>query len=424
MESNASQTMWSTPEPALLPVDTDKDQACIAPTSNSSENLNIFTVKSSDENLKMPLDPSHDPLIISPMKQPLLYAHNEGQEFNDDDFKYIAESLAPRVTSMIDSTEKKLDQLLLSTRKYEENHLYHDGFQGAEVVEEEEKERSFVTDSTINNEDEDDMGDELNRLAECEELLRTELETSRNVEEFSQILSDDDASEPPNNAEEKEILGQFYDIDENKKRFFTDVTTTIVNNDDSGMDTELNHFDLEDVDRQLRAGLELSNEYFPSKTSVGNDEDGSEQFLVNEDQQRSLITDCLDDIGDEKLKGLDASTDEMKAELDHLEDAEQYLRDELEMNTEEFERLMCENDEHGGESSQTKKVEARHKLRSGTIENIAGKKNEWHKKWSDRIISFSSHVIKAVLEIITLPEKIFIFISRRGPLLEQNVLLV
>lgn len=85
----------------------------------------------------------------------------EGQEYNEEDLKNLAESLAPRVTSLLHSNEAALENLLSSTRN---------------LVELGDVDETGGSDQSMN--EEDGIEGELDRLADAERLLRDELEMS------------------------------------------------------------------------------------------------------------------------------------------------------------------------------------------------------------------------------------------------------
>lgn len=87
-------------------------------------------------------------------------------EYNEEDLKNLAESLAPRVTSLLSSNEAALENLLSSTRDLEGSRSGYDiGRIGAGGA-------------SVDGNEEDDIQNELNRLGDAERLLRDELEMS------------------------------------------------------------------------------------------------------------------------------------------------------------------------------------------------------------------------------------------------------
>jgi len=85
----------------------------------------------------------------------------DSKEYNEEEFKNIAESMSPRVTSLLNSNEAALDNLLSTN---------HQAWL--------EEEAKFGAKSYNSDEEEDDIGSELDRLADAEQMLRDELEMS------------------------------------------------------------------------------------------------------------------------------------------------------------------------------------------------------------------------------------------------------
>ena len=85
----------------------------------------------------------------------------DSKEYNEEEFKNIAESMSPRVTSLLNSNEAALDNLLSTN---------HQAWL--------EEEAKFGAKAYNSDEEEDDIGSELDRLADAEQMLRDELETS------------------------------------------------------------------------------------------------------------------------------------------------------------------------------------------------------------------------------------------------------
>lgn len=151
------------------------------------------------------------------------------KEYNDEELKHVAEFMSPKVTSLLDTNEAALDDLLSSNQKA--------------WMEEEEK---FGFAGNISSDEDDDIHSEIDRLADAEQLLRDELEMSgMGFHSFVQYMENDDggartkASDAISKAQKNQGLDtSLYSIDDHD-----DIYGSEEEEEDLGEDDNDNHED-------------------------------------------------------------------------------------------------------------------------------------------------------------------------------------
>jgi hypothetical protein len=100
--------------------DSDTTENLLRTPTSTKENVQYLSIPS-DDNLKIPSDffanfDNDENNPIAPYSPQTTDTEEQQHEYEEEDLEHLAESLAPRVTSLIQSNEAALDDFMSSTR--------------------------------------------------------------------------------------------------------------------------------------------------------------------------------------------------------------------------------------------------------------------------------------------------------------------
>jgi hypothetical protein len=231
-------------------------------------------------------DESQSPLFTletktSDLEDLNLPATFSNDECNEEELRNLAESLAPRVTSLLSSNEAELEHMLLSQERewLDEEEKFHSPGRRKRVV------ISLSDDDISEDSGEDGMGQELNGLSNAEQLLREELEMSNLGFHFDGVTyeeeyddDDDEEGEIDSNDDDLSMASESKDRDKPEtespkkdqviKSLLDETTDSFEDSDDSDNAATNNSLEIQnDVQRNASSGLKLEQEEPSSKTS-------------------------------------------------------------------------------------------------------------------------------------------------------------
>ena len=161
--------------------DSNPTEKLLRTPTSTKENVQYLSIPS-DDNLKIPPDlfanfDNFENNPIEPSSPQTSDTEEQQHEYEEEDLENFAESLAPRVTSLIQSNEAALDDFMSSTRnmsgqKYTNEYESDSDEEGALLL----NSNSFAH--------EDGIEMELDRLADSERQLRDELDNNKQEYNF------------------------------------------------------------------------------------------------------------------------------------------------------------------------------------------------------------------------------------------------
>ena len=198
---------------------------------------------------------------LDELNLPSTFSNDE--ECNEEELRTLAESLAPRVTSLLSSNEAELEHILMNQERewLDEEEKFHSPRRRKKVV------ISVSDDDLSEDSEEDGMGQEWNGLSNAEQLLREELEMSNlgfhldavtyeedyEDEEFDKVMGDDDDDDVSLMSEAKEngiIKSESPKKDEVIKSLLDETTDSFDDSDDNDVAATNNSLEIQnDVER-------------------------------------------------------------------------------------------------------------------------------------------------------------------------------